>query len=136
MERQTSNDAFGSRDTSIEVSNGGKNREEGFAAVDMGDSDRDPKDILGERPKRQEADPEVQSVSNTYAEPGGEEGDEDYDDEDDDLELDDDIEVDTDAAAATDDVDVDIEKDLDDEDLSDDDLLAVDDEDDEEDDKL
>jgi hypothetical protein len=71
-------------------------------------------------------------LSNTYIVPGGEDGDEDYQDEDDDLDEDD-FDGETEDVADVDDADLD-DADVDEDDLDDDDLLLDDDDDEEEDD--
>jgi hypothetical protein len=100
-------------------------RLEGFAAAEM--ADRGPKDVIPTAARNTDTDAAaIRQVSN----PGGEEGDEDYDDEDDDTDelIGDDVD-DTDV----DDADID-DVDLDDEDL--DDIDLDDDDEDEEDDTL
>jgi hypothetical protein len=80
------------------------------------------------------------NVEDTYLQPGGEEGDEDYDDEDDDTEalIGDDVDDDDDDLdkVVTTDADDVTDADLDETDLEDDDLLLDEDDDDEEDDDI
>jgi hypothetical protein len=71
-------------------------------------------------------------ISNTYIVPGGEDGDEDYQDEDDELDEDD-FDGETEEVADVDEADLD-DADIDEDDLDDDDLLLDDDDDEEEDD--
>ena len=104
---------------------GSDERLESFAAAEM--ADRGPKDVIPTSARNTDTDAAaIRPVSN----PGGEEGDEDYDDEDDDTDalIGDDVDD-----ADLDDADIE-DVDLDDEDL--DDIDLDDDDEDEDDDTL
>ncbi len=129
MAREIRSNAFDNQNSDL----GGMDTERlaGFAGAEM--ADRGPKDVSGITGRNDEA--ETRPVTNMFAEPGGEEGDEDYDDEDDDMDLDDDDLGDEDGLVDDDD-DVEIDETLDDEDMTDDDLLLDDDDEDDDDDDL
>ena len=129
MEREIRNTDFNSQEN-LDLDQRETDRLKGFEAAEM--ADRGPKTTSSDRETPDTDAAALRGVGNT---PGGEEGDEDYDDEEegsDDLDLDeDDLDEDDleDEDLVADDDDLEVTEDLDDDDL----LLDDEDEDDEED---